>query len=63
MSPNTRNKKKPTSGARASGKKKAHHAKRTPTIDPLKQAAESLTSSMLQPQARLQGTTRNARSS
>ena len=62
MAPNTRNKKKSTSGARASGKKKAHHAKRAPTIDPLKQAAESLTS-MLQPQARLKGTTRNARSS
>ena len=42
MSPNTRNKKKPTSGARASGKKKAYHAKHAPTIDPLKQAAERL---------------------
>ena len=42
MSPNTRNKKKPTFGARASGKKKAYHAKHAPTIDPLKQAAEHL---------------------
>ena len=42
MPPNTRNKKKPTSGARASEKKKAYHAKHAPTIDPLKQAAERL---------------------
>ena len=42
MAPNTRNKEKPTSGARASEKKKAHHAKHAPTIDPLKQAAERL---------------------